>query len=410
MKPRPNAKGATYAVLILTAMNLLNYMDRFVPSAVKDLFKKDLHLTDTQTSLPLTAFVIVYMLTSPLFGSLSDRVPRKYLIAAGVALWSLATAGAALATGFWTFLLTRGLVGVGEAAYATLSPPLIADFYPKERRNRVLTLFYVAIPVGAALGFLLGGYVGSAHGWRLAFLLAGLPGLLAAGLVLFVREPGRGNQDEDGAQVAPPWSEALRLLAKNHEYIVAVIGYTAVTFASGALADWFPSFLHRHRGMELGAADLMVGTSAVVGGLGGTLAGGLVADWMRRWTKNPYLAVCAVAMALATGFAFLALEVKSHLAIAACIYAAQFFMWFYNGPINALLVNSVSSALRVRAFSLSILSIHLFGDAVSPSVVGFLSDRRGLPFAMSLVPLAMGLGALVWGIGWRKLPVAATPL
>ena len=402
--PPGRAKEARYALVILTAMNLLNYLDRFVPSAVKDLFKRDLHLTDAQTSYPLTAFVVVYMIASPLFGSLSEKAPRKHLIAAGVALWSLATASAAMATGFFSFLLARAAVGVGEAAYATLSPPLISDFYPPARRNRALTFFYVAIPVGAALGYLLGGEVGTRLGWRWAFLIAGLPGLLAAGLVLFVREPPRGALDIGDAGVPLHWPEALRALARNREFVLAVLGYTAVTFASGALADWYPTYLHRHRGLDLAAANRMVGSSAVIGGLLGTLSGGFLADRLGRWTRKPYLALCAVATLLASGFAVLTLRMESPVAIAATLYAAQFFLWFYNGPINTVLVNSVSSRLRVRAFSVSILSIHLFGDAISPSVVGKLSDLRGLPAALSLVPVAMAAGALIWGFAWRSLP------
>src|ERR1051325_2148837 len=190
---RAVTQGAGFAVVILTTMNLLNYLDRWVPSVVKDLFKTDLHLTDTQTSLPLTGFIFVYMLTSPVFGALADRWPRKVLIAAGVALWSVATGAAALAVGFWTFFLARAMVGVGEAAYATLSPALLSDFYAPERRNRILTIFYVAVPVGSALGFELGGLLGGHYGWRAAFLICGLPGLLVAALALAIRDPGRGR-------------------------------------------------------------------------------------------------------------------------------------------------------------------------------------------------------------------------
>jgi MFS family permease len=392
-------RGGRYAVAILALLNLFNYLDRYVPSSVKDLFKADLHLTDTQTSLPLSAFVVVYMLMSPVFGSLAEKLPRKWLISAGVALWSVATGAASLATGFWTLLFTRALVGVGEAAYATLSPPLISDFYPPDRRNRVLTFFFIAIPVGAALGFLLGGKVGAAYGWRAAFLVAGAPGLVLAGLALLIREPGRGLLDPGPTEPVANWALAVRALSRNRLYIFAVAGYTAVTFASGAMADWFPTFLSRHRGMPLAQADLLVGSSAVVGGLFGTAAGGFCADLLKRFSKSPYLLLCSASMVLAVGGVVLTLTARESWAVAASIYAAQFFLWFYNGPVNTVLVNSVSPGLRVRAFALSILSIHLLGDAVSPSVVGWLSDHGGLERAMWLIPLALAAGVAFWVFG-----------
>jgi MFS family permease len=401
----PAPSGAQFAVIVLTAMNLLNYIDRYVPSAVKDLFKKDLGFTDVQTSLPLTAFVIVYMLTSPVFGSLADRWSRKALIAAGVALWSLATAGAALATGFVSFMIARSLVGVGEAAYATISPSLISDYYPPERRNRILTFFYVAIPVGAALGFTLGGLVGHAYGWRIAFLVCGLPGLLAAGLVLLIKEPKRGGLDPEPVREIPSWPEALRVLRRTAPYLFAVAGYVAVTWAGGGMADWFPTFLSRYRGMNTAEAGSLTGTATVVGGLAGTLVGGLLADWLKRKTRSPYLALSCLSMIPAAGFAIFALTAHGKLAIGLGILLAQFFMWFYNGPINAIIVNSVTAGMRARAVSMSILSIHLLGDAISPTIIGEISDQSGnLMNGMILIPVMMLLGAAIWGTGWRRLP------
>jgi MFS transporter, Spinster family, sphingosine-1-phosphate transporter len=407
--------GAMYVVIILTMMNLLNYVDRWVPSVVKDLFKADLKLTDFQTSFPLTSFIFVYMLASPVFGALADRWPRKVLIALGVGLWSLATGAAALAVGFWTLCLARALVGVGEAAYGTLSPALLSDFYPPERRNRILTYFYVAIPVGAALGFILGGLLGASLGWRAAFLICGLPGLALAALALTMRDPGRGRFDSDAKQVPPPWPEALRILFRNREYVIAVAGYAAVTFASGALGDWFPVFLQRHHGLSLAESARYVGMSTVIGGLGGTLAGGFLGDRLKRWTRQPYLALSGWSMAVSTVFALLALRLTEPRLVVVMLFGAQFFLWFYNGPINAMLANTVPSALRARAFALSIFLIHTLGDAISPSVVGAASDHFGLPRAIQLVPLAMGVGAIVWLYGWRGLPdrrtaTSASPL
>ena len=391
---------ARFAVTVLTAMNLLNYMDRYVPSAVKDLIKRDLHLTDAQTSWPLTAFVVVYMLTSPIFGSLSDRVPRKHLIAAGVVLWSLATGAASLATGFWSLLAARALVGVGEAAYATLAPPLLSDLYPPERRNRILTYFYVAIPVGAALGFTLGGILGARFGWRAAFLAVGLPGVLAALAALRIHDPGRAPGE---STESVKWPEALRLLLRNRSYVYAVAGYAAVTFAAGGMADWLPAYLSRVHGASLERAGSLVGTVTILGGLGGTLIGGLLADRMTKLTKNPYLALSSLSMIPATVFAALAFIVNGLYSSIACVGLAQFFLWFYNGPINTEIANSTTPALRARAFALSILCIHLFGDAVSPPIIGALSDYTGsITLAVSVVPLTMALGGLLWGIGWRR--------
>jgi predicted MFS family arabinose efflux permease len=394
-----------YAVGVLTAMNLLNYVDRYVPSAVKDLFKQDLSMSDAQTSLPLTAFVVVYMIMSPVFGSLSDKVPRRIVIAGGVALWSVATAAAAGATGFWSFLLARAMVGVGEAAYATLAPAVISDFYPPEKRNRILTFFYVAIPVGAALGFAVGSVLGEHFGWRVAFLACGAPGILAALLALRIKDPGRGTFDDDKGETPPPWPQALKLLARNRVYVLTVMGYTLVTFASGALGDWFPTVLSRLRHMALDEAGTITGTATVIGGLGGTVVGGLLGDKLRGKTRHPYLAISGLSMGVAAVLSIMGIMAEGKVAIAVFILCTQFFMWFYNGPINSVLVNCVPSALRARAFSFSILCIHFLGDAVSPFVVGAISDATGnLLLAMTLVPVTLILGTLVWLFAWRTLP------
>ena len=396
--------GARFAIIVLTAMNLLNYIDRYVPSAVKPLFQEELGFSDAQTAYPLTAFVLVYMLTSPVFGALADRMSRKVLIALGVALWSLATAGGALATGIVSFILARALVGVGEAAYATIAPSLISDYYPPERRNRFLTIFYVAIPVGAALGFTLGGLIGNAYGWRAALLVVGLPGLIAAALALLIKEPARGTYDPVPAASIPSWPEALRVLRRTAPYLFAVAGYVAVTWAGGGMADWFATFLVRHRGMDLSGAAGLTGAATVVGGLAGTLTGGLLADWLKKKTKAPYFALSCFSMIPAAGFALLALTAENRLVIGGAILLAQFFMWFYNGPINAIIVNSVPAAMRARAVSMSILSIHLFGDAISPTMIGEISDRTGsLMNGMILIPVMMLLGAAIWGVGWKRI-------
>lgn len=404
---RPSAPGAVFALVVLTAMNMLNYVDRWVPSAVKALFKEDLKLTDTETSLPLTAFIFVYMIASPIFGALAETKNRKVLIAIGVAAWSIATAVAGLAWNFWSLLLARALVGVGEAAYATLAPSLLADFFPPEKRNRAFTIFYVAIPVGSALGFAIGGKLGADYGWRIAFYAVGLPGLAVAALALLMKDPVRGAFDEAKPREVS-FGEALRLLARNRVFVVTVLGYTLVTFATGGIGDWFAEFLHRVRGMELEKAALAIGASAVIGGLLGTSLGGVVADRLIRVTRQPYLAVSGLFMLPATVLVCVALFVfEAPETIVITVIVAQIFVWAYNAPVNALLVNAVEPSLRARAFGISILCIHALGDAISPPIIGAISDATSnLGGALVIVPLTLGLGAIVWLWGWRKLPDA----
>ncbi len=402
---RAPVAGAGFALFVLTAMNLLNYVDRYVPSAVKGLIKDELVLSDKQTSLPLTAFVLVYMVASPIFGSLAERYNRRVLVAAGVAAWSLATAAAALAHDFTTLLIARASVGIGEAAYATLAPAILADFFPPERRNRVFTIFYIAIPVGSAIGFALGGLLGAHFGWRVAFLAVGLPGVLAAGLALMMKDPPRGGFDAAPAE-AVSWPEALKSLLANRVYLFTVAGYTAVTFATGGIADWFPHFLERVRHMDLVSATTAIGASAVVGGLFGTAWGGAAADWLAKRTRQPYLALSGLAMVPATALSVVALFVFQQPAwIIGAVLATQLFLWAYNAPINAVIVNSVPPGLRARAVGLSILSIHLLGDAISPFLIGVVSDVTGsLETAMIMIPIAVGVGAAIWLVGWRTLP------
>jgi sugar phosphate permease len=178
----------------------------------------------------------------------------------------------------------------------------------------------------------------------------------------------------------------------------------AVTWAAGGMVDWFPTMLSRLRGIDLAVADRMTGTATVVGGLAGTLAGGFLADWLKGKTRWPYLALSCISMIPAAGFAILALTSHSPRVISIAILLAPFFMWFYNGPINAIIVNAVPARMRARAVAVSILSIHLLGDAISPTIIGVISDRTGnLMNGMLLIPVMMLLGAGIWGTGWRML-------
>ncbi len=239
------------ALAVLTLINLFNYLDRWIVAALAESMKhSELQLSDTELGSLMTGFIVVYMLAAPVFGSLGDTRSRTRLIGLGVALWSVATALAGFARSYASLFAARAAVGIGEAAYGTISPALLADYFPRERRGRVFAIFFAAIPIGSALGYVVGGLVDHYFGWRPAFFVAGVPGIVLAALALRLYEPPRGAHDAVGAPT--PSGPAVSLggaaraaygaLLRNRPYVLTVLGYAAYTFAIGALAFWTPSF------------------------------------------------------------------------------------------------------------------------------------------------------------------------
>src|SRR5256885_266216 len=193
------SKQARVGLIVLTFINLFNYLDRWIVAALAESMKhSELRLSDTQLGSLMTGFLIVYMLTAPLFGRLGDTRSRNRLLAIGVAIWSVATALAGLARSYVGLFAARAAVGIGEAAYGTISPALLADYFPRQQRGRVFAVFFAAIPVGSALGYIIGGPVRPHFGWRQAFFVAGVPGLVLAALAWHMIEPPQGILD------APP--------------------------------------------------------------------------------------------------------------------------------------------------------------------------------------------------------------
>ena len=381
---------------MLTLVNLFNYLDRYVLSAlVESLRRSELHLTDVELGSLMTGFILVYMAASPIFGSLGDRRRRPPLIAAGVAVWSLATGLGGLARGFATLFAARSAVGVGEAAYGTIAPALLADAFPRERRGRVFAIFFCAIPVGSALGYVLGGLIDQRFGWRAAFFLAGFPGLILASLVLRVSDPPRRG-DEDGHSLLPsrgsPWGDLLR----NRPYRRVVAGYAAYTFALGALAFWTPAFLERVRGVPRAEATVVFGAIVVVTGLAGTFAGGWLGDYFLRRTPRAYMWVSGCATLAAAPAALVAFTATSRPVYLGAMVVAELLLFASTGPVNSAIVNAVAPDRRASAVALSIFAIHLFGDVPSPPLLGAISDATSLATAFLLVPAVIALAGFLW--------------
>lgn len=382
---------AYYALAALTLLNLFNYVDRFIFAALIPYIKQDTGYTDQQLGWIGSAFTIVYTVCSPAFGYLGDRYHRGRLIAAGVVVWSLATAAAGIAGNFLQLLISRSIVGVGEANYATIAPGLLSDFFLKARRGMVMSIFFAAIPVGTAIGYLLGGYLGAPErlGWRHTLYLVGLPGLLTALAAYFVREPKRGAMDiddETSAGLEPQfktigWIEGYRLLLTNRGYILASLGYAAVTFALGALVFWAPEWLKSDKGLSAEQANLALGVCAVIGGFIGTMLGGVIGDWLRKRVQGAYLWVCAASSALAAVPTLVALVSSNKTVYLVSTFLGITLVFLGNGPVNAVLVNLVPAYVRTTALGLVVVIIHVLGDGISLSLVGTISTWLAHPQA-----------------------------
>jgi MFS transporter, Spinster family, sphingosine-1-phosphate transporter len=401
----PSRAAALWALGLLTAMNLLNYLDRFVVAPLATSLKHDMGLSDTELGLLPSVFLVVYTLTAPLFGTWGDRGRRVYPIALGVGVWSVATMLSGLARDYGELLAARAIVGVGEAALVAVAPALLADCFAPAARGRIYAIFNMAIPVGSALGFVAGGLIGEHLGWRAAFLIAGGPGLVLALAALRLPDPPRGVQDAaEIAAVAPPPAPALRRyteLLRNARYMTIVLGYAAYTFALGGLAFWMPSFLERYRGFTPGQAGTQFGAIVVLTGFFGTFIGGWLADYaLRRW-RNAYLWLSGVVTVLAAPLALAALALPQRELYLPALVLAQLLLFMSTGPINAALVSSVTPWQRATGAGLCMFVIHVLGDVPSPTLIGYLSHRGSLAQAVLIVPGAILLSGIIWLVAAR---------
>lgn len=456
----PDAKAAITALVLLTGLNLVNYIDRYVLPGVQEMVKGEFHVSDERLGSLATYFFLTYIIAAPATGWMGDHFPRKPLIVAGALFWSGVNLFTAMVHSFDALLVRHAALGIGEASFGIFGPAVLADFYPPEGRNRALTIFNVAIPVGAAIGYAAGAALGQAHGWRSAFYVSAVPGLLLAVAILFLmNEPVRGGMDagspehsetrvrksghgahesavsESGSRAsithvteASPFdrlragdaahdrlmnshkSRAGRYLGllKNPAYMWAVLGYAMSTFTIGGISTWIPTFLQRVTGQSAAHAGFTIGAMTAVTGLLGTAAGGWLAQrWLRRDHRALYW-VCALGPALCTPFALLCFfgPVKTMLP---ALGVAQFMLFLGSGPVNAAIVNSVSAPVRATALAGQLFLIHLLGDVPSPRVIGFVSDRSNLRWGLGVTVLALVLSSGFQVIGSRYAPPESSP-
>ncbi|HEX8112933.1 MAG TPA: MFS transporter [Kofleriaceae bacterium] len=396
---------------LLTGLNFLNFIDRAVMAAVlPEVTKgKGLGLSDFEGGLLNTAFLIGLFATSPLFGARADKGARKGLITLGVIIWSLATVASGLASGFWTLFAARIVVGVGEASYAVLAPTIIDDMFPPERKGSALSTFYLAIPLGYAMGYAFGGQLAKHWDWRTAFFVVGGPGIVLALSVLLIAEPKRQLLGVKAKLI-----EGLRELAVLPQFRRTVLGYTAYTAALAGFSIWAPKFLLRAFPSELdiGSANLYLGAVLMVAGTIGIWIGGRYANralvhhrvapdepydsGRNKRAVNSLLRIAAVAMALSAPLSALGFLVPGAVAYFVISFVVEICLFATTSPVNAALLRAVPAERRASAMAATVFSIHLFGDLWSAAALGLLLDNLPLKIAMMSLPLTFAWSAYIW--------------
>jgi MFS transporter, Spinster family, sphingosine-1-phosphate transporter len=411
-----------YALSVLTFVNFLNYIDRQVLPAVAPAIQRDLGLTDTEIGAMEAALLLSFTVLAPVFGWLGDRYSRARLMAVAAVIWSIAT-GLAAWVDRWPILppaihlnlplfgvlalssvavslcLVRTLVGVGESSYSTITPTLIADYFPLQKRATVLGIFQAAIPMGFALGYVLGAVLAHYFGWRIAFMLVGLPGLIISVFVWRLKEPERGARDEkpeyhnagDKASRSS-WWQITKQIFSTRDWLLSTIGYSALTFVLGAFATWATLMLARDKQMSETSAAVVLGVVTLLAGATGTFGGGWLADRVVARRRDGYFLVCAISSLLGVVPAAIALISHRPVFFLPAIFFAVVLLFVNNAPFHAILVNSVPPAIRASAVAMNIVVIHAGGDLISRFGVGKLSDSIAQGKANLLASIAQLLG------------------
>ncbi|XP_020501365.1 protein spinster homolog 1 isoform X1 [Labrus bergylta] len=384
---------ALLTVFTLCYINLLNYMDRFTVAGVLPDIEQYFGIDDSKSGLLQTVFICSYMFLAPVFGYLGDRYNRKIIMSVGITFWSLVTLASSYTPKehFWALLLTRGLVGVGEASYSTIAPTIIADLYVKGKRTNMLSIFYFAIPFGSGLGYIVGSQVGNlAHDWHWALRVTPGLGLIAVVLLLLVvKEPKRG-----AIEVRPEhqlhqtsWLKDLQALSKNYSFVLSTFGFTAVAFVTGSLALWAPTFLFRAavfngerapcvEGNCASSDSLIFGAITCVSGVLGVASGVQVSRQLRKRTARADPLVCAAGLLLSAPFLYMAIVFAQDSTIATYIFIflGETFLSMNWAIVADILLYVVVPTRRSTAEALQIVISHLLGDAGSPYLIGVVSD------------------------------------
>jgi MFS transporter, Spinster family, sphingosine-1-phosphate transporter len=399
--------GSAYpALFLLLAINLFNYIDRQILAALEpDIRASFFSANDvnamTKTGFLGVAFFVTYMVSAPILGLLADRISRWLIIGSAVILWSVASGGSGLAATFWILFVTRIFVGIGEGGYGPAAPTILSDLFPIETRGRIMAIFCAAIPVGSALGYVIGGLVGTHLGWRWAFYLVTPPGLLLGLLCFWQRDPRITANHLTYKSPRRSIGDYIRLF-RTRSYLVNCVAMTSMTFVTGGLGFWVPAYLrYRNQSPEVGMT--IFGLITVVAGLVSTLLGGVIADKLRPRFPGSYFWVSGMGMLIACPF-FIATLYIPFPAAWVTMFVAIFFLFLNTGPSNTALANVSVPAVRATAFAVSIFVVHAFGDVQAFWLLGYIGGHTNMHVAFLFVSGIILLSGVAWLIGVKYLP------
>jgi MFS family permease len=398
--------GASGALFLLLVINLFNYIDRQVLAALEpDIRGTFFSASDvnamTKTGLLGDAFFVTYMVSAPILGLLADRFSRWIIIGSAVILWSLASGGSGLAATFGILFATRICVGIGEGGYGPAAPTILSDLFPIETRGRVMAIFCAAIPVGSALGYVIGGLIGAHLGWRWAFYLVAPPGLLLGLLCFWQRDPRVAADHLTQKSSRRSLRDYLNLF-RTRSYLINCIAMTLMTFVTGGLGFWVPAYL-RFRNQSPDVGMTIFGLITVVAGLVSTLLGGVIADRLRSRFAGSYFWVSGIGMLIACPF-FIATLYIPFPAAWITMFLAIFFLFLNTGPSNTALANVSLPAVRATAFAANIFVIHALGDVQAFWLLGYIGGHTNMHVAFLFVSGIILLSGVAWLIGMKYLP------
>ncbi len=413
---KPTRGQAGFAFIILFVVNVLNYADRYVLSAILPSIKHDFNMTDFQGGLLISSFLIVYAIATLPLGVWADRGIRKNIVALCVGIWSLATSLAGFTQNLIQLFSMRAVLGIGEAGYAPASLSLLGDFFSKAHRGRVLSYWSIGTLIGAAIGVALGGRVADTLGWRWAFYIVGIPGLIAAFLAWRIKEPVRGAFDRDiqdadeidsvqeHGKIGKDFWSVVRRLFQIPTYWVLLGALVFSFFTIGGTSFWLTTYLTRDFGLSLTNAGSISGIVLVSSGLIGTLLGGWLADFMQRRRPEGRLFTCMLGFLIGAPLVLTALFIHTLPLFITVFVVAAISLNFCTGPLNAVIQDVIAPNMRATAVGLALLLAHLLGDAAAPTIIGLISDNSSLNTALiTTAPLFLFLAGIVCLLGLKTV-------